>query len=123
VIVVSDTSVILNLCLLGHQDILPSLYEQIITPPEVVAEFTRLARCDRRFIGLQFPTFIAIQSAVGIPLALHTSRLHAGEFAALALATDLTKRPRIGRRGAQVQFLRIRGFLRGWGFVSWPDCR
>jgi hypothetical protein len=37
--------------------------------------------------------------------------------------TDLTKRPRICRRGEQVQFLQIRGFVRPSGFVSFPGRR
>jgi hypothetical protein len=46
VIVVTDTSVILNHCLLGLQDLLPTLFEKTHAPRTVLDEFARLANID-----------------------------------------------------------------------------
>jgi len=53
--VVSDTSVILNLCFLGHEELLTKLFGEVLSPPEVAAEFENLAASDPRFRGLIFP--------------------------------------------------------------------
>lgn len=57
-IVVSDTSVILNLCFLGQEGLLSQLFGTVVAPPQVEAEFVRLASMDARFHGLVFPAFI-----------------------------------------------------------------
>ncbi|MDH4477432.1 MAG: DUF3368 domain-containing protein [Verrucomicrobiaceae bacterium] len=89
-IVVTDTSVILNLCAIGQQHLLRDLYHQVLAPSMVIAEFRRLALADNRFLGLEFPSWIG-ESA---PSALHPSlsdfqRLHEGEVAALSLALEV----------------------------------
>jgi uncharacterized protein len=91
VIVVTDTSVILNLCAIGQQHLLRELYHQVLAPSMVIAEFRRLALADNRFLGLEFPSWIG-ESA---PRALHSSlsdsqRLHEGEVAALSLALEVS---------------------------------
>jgi uncharacterized protein len=58
VIVVTDTSVILNLCLIRQEVLLTTLFERVLAPHQVVAEFQRLATIDQRFKGLVFPSFI-----------------------------------------------------------------
>jgi predicted nucleic acid-binding protein len=89
VIVVTDTSVVLNLCLIGREYLLPPLFGTIIAPAAVVAEFERLAAADRRFRGLLFPAFIEQSGPEGIlPSLLAMSRLQAGEIAALSLAVE-----------------------------------
>ena len=45
-IVVTDTSVILNLCLLRQENLLVSLFATVLAPTQVVAEFQRLAAAD-----------------------------------------------------------------------------
>ena len=41
-IVVADTSVILNLCRIRHERLLPQLFGRIVVPEEVATEFNRL---------------------------------------------------------------------------------
>lgn len=88
-IVVTDTSVILNLCLLGEEAILPALYRSISAPEIVANEFNRLVLSDPRFRGLVFPDFIERASPSRIlPELLSTRRLDAGEIAAISLAVE-----------------------------------
>lgn len=86
-IVVSDTSVILNLCLIGLEELLPELFGTIVAPSDVVFEFDRLAQTDRRFHDLVFPSFVE-RSKPGpiLPSLTAIKRLQAGEIAALSLA-------------------------------------
>lgn len=88
-IVVTDTSVILNLCLIGRENLLPSLFGAIVAPAAVVIEFERLAALDWRFRGLLFPAFIEQSGPGGIlPSLVAMKRLQAGEIAALSLAVQ-----------------------------------
>lgn len=87
--VVTDTSVVLNLCLVGQQDLLRHLYGSILAPPMVVVEFQRLASVDPRFQGLAFPDFIEKAAPLRLlPSLASSSRLQAGEVAALSLAVE-----------------------------------
>lgn len=88
-IVVTDTSVILNLCLLGLQETLPALFGEVHAPPAVREEFLRLARVDPRFAALDFPSFIHIHAPDAIHPLLLTPRLHRGECEALSLAVEI----------------------------------
>ncbi len=88
-IVVTDTSVVLNLCLLGHDGLLPTLFGVVLAPSQVKAEFIRLAASDARFLGLSFPASIQIAGPPVIPAELlRNRRLHAGEIEAIALAVQ-----------------------------------
>lgn len=85
--VVTDTSVVLNLCLIGQENLLPLLFGSILAPAAVVAEFERLATEDLRFQGLPFPAFIEqSEPSDSLPSLVQTKRLQAGEIAALSLA-------------------------------------
>ena len=87
--VVADTSVILNLCFLGLQELLPPLFGTVLAPTQVELEFQRLAASDPRFEGLLFPSFIECMTPTARPLALaNTPALHLGEIAALTLAVE-----------------------------------
>jgi len=90
VIVVADTSVVLNLCFLGLDRLLPLLFGEVCAPTEVESEFLRLAGEDARFEGLEFPKAIVIEKpqATGHRWA-HSPSLHPGEIAALSLALEL----------------------------------
>ena len=89
-IVVADTSIILNLCFLGQEELLRLLFGVVFAPPQVEAEFLRLARVDSRFQGLVFPSFIQRQSSQPKSyLWANSPALHAGEIAALSLALEL----------------------------------
>ena len=88
-IVVTDTSVILNLCFLKQDALLKSLFGSILAPREVKYEFQRLAKADSRFKGLVFPDFIEIVDFERmVPALQNTQRLHAGECAAISLAVE-----------------------------------
>lgn len=89
-IVVSDTSVILNLCFLGQEALLSQLFGMVYAPPQVEAEFARLAMTDARFRGLVFPDFIqrCLPKTTNHAWA-QSPVLHGGEVAALALALEL----------------------------------
>jgi uncharacterized protein len=89
VIVVTDTSVILNLCLIDQENLLPRLFGTIVAPDAIVNEFERLARVDPRFRGLLFPDFIEKSPPQAIlPSLISMRRLQAGEIAALSLAVQ-----------------------------------
>lgn len=42
-IVVADTSVLLNLCRVGQGSLFQNLFREVVIPPEVAADFGRLA--------------------------------------------------------------------------------
>lgn len=89
-IVVADTSVILNLCFLRQEALLQTLFGTVHAPLQVEQEFLRLASLDPRFQGLQFPAFI--QRTAPQTTAHDWAQspvLHAGEIAALSLALEL----------------------------------
>lgn len=89
-IVVADTSVILNLCFLRQESLLPALFGTVHAPPEVEAEFLRLAAVDTRFMGQEFPSYIqrTAPRTKAHPWA-ESPVLHVGEIAALSLALEL----------------------------------
>lgn len=88
-IVVTDTSVVLNLTWLREGRLLAALFGSVLAPPAVRAEFERLALADHRFRGLRFPDFIILESPTSLPDALTANEdLDAGEIAALALALE-----------------------------------
>jgi uncharacterized protein len=89
VIVVTDTSVVLNLCFLRAEGLLPTFYAEVVAPPAVKREFERLATFDKRFQRLKFPSFIAVEEASTTPSELANAiDLDEGEIAALALAVE-----------------------------------
>jgi len=117
VIVVTDTSVILNLCLLRQESLLISLFGAVLAPTRVVAEFQRLAATDSRFQGLLFPDFIHQAAPVVVVKNLpNFSRLHGGETAALSLAVErgadaVLMDERAGRAAANALGLKTVGLL------------
>jgi predicted nucleic acid-binding protein len=89
VIVVTDTSVVLNLCRVGLERLLPDLFGEVLSPPSVAAEFQKLAALDQRFGGLLWPPFIRVVAPSGTALALRENhKLHSGEIEALSLAAE-----------------------------------
>ncbi len=89
-IVVADTSVILNLALVGQEELLAVLFHEVFVPPAVQSEFLRLAASRGRFAGLRLPAWVRVREPSVIPeaLALH-GELHPGETDALALALEI----------------------------------
>jgi len=89
VIVVADTSVILNLSCVRQAELLPRLFQDVIIPPEVAAEFQRLASQVPRFQNLALPSWLRQQSCSAVPDSLRAEALDLGETAALALALEI----------------------------------
>ncbi len=116
-IVVTDTSVVLNLCWLGLESLLPAIYEDVLAPEQVRQEFERKAVTDPRFVGLRFPFFIAIENTTVIPAALTDNPdLDPGEIAAIALAlargiSDVLIDESSGRAAAISLGLHVTGLL------------
>ena len=89
-IVVADTSVILNLCCVSQQDLLPPLFGDVFIPPEVREEFERAVRHYPRFAGLALPSWLREKPTLSTPNSLRRiPGLDAGETAAIALALEL----------------------------------
>ena len=85
----TDTSVVLNLCLRHREELLAALYREVLAPDEVRAEFQRLAATDPPFRGLCFSHVVTVASPIAIPGSLRSNpALDAGEIAALALALE-----------------------------------
>jgi uncharacterized protein len=116
VIVVADTSVLLNLCRIEQVDLLRALFAEIVIPPEVASEFARLAAVSARFHGLVLPAWIRQQPTTASRTMPGGLPLHAGEIAALSLAMELRADAilideRSGHAAAQILGLKAIGLL------------
>jgi predicted nucleic acid-binding protein len=90
VIVVADTSVLIDLCRIGHGRLLKRLFQEVVIPPEVAAESVHLAVTVPRFAGLVLPDGIRRQSPAALsPVICAAKGLDAGEAAALPLAVEI----------------------------------
>ena len=88
-LVVSDTSVLLNLCRVSAEGLLPELFGEVWVPPAVAAEFSRLAGNRARFQGLVLPAWVRISSAVQVSGEVRACPdLDSGETEALSLALE-----------------------------------
>jgi predicted nucleic acid-binding protein len=85
VIVVADTSVILNLCCIQHEHLLQALFGRVLIPNEVASEFTRLAGTDKRFANLTLPLWTETLAAPPPSREVLDAKLDTGETAAIAL--------------------------------------
>ncbi len=89
-IVVADTSVLVNLCRVGYGHLFRLLFHEVVIPPEVAAEFARLVSTSPRFAGLILPEGIRCQPVTMVPDLLRSAAgIDAGEIAALALAVEI----------------------------------
>ena len=89
-IVVADTSVLINLCRIQRTDLLRELFREVFTPPAVAAEFFSLTRRNPRFSHLALPAWVQERAAQTISSELSdVSHLDAGEAAAIALALEI----------------------------------
>ena len=85
-IVVADTSVILNLSKIEQARLLQQLFKRVLIPQTVAAEFIRLSETKGRFAGLIIPGWIEIlPSPESFPHEVVKAGLDAGESAAIAL--------------------------------------
>ena len=88
-IVVADTSVILNLCRVQHEHLLQQLFKRVLIPAEVAGEFARLTKIQKRFSGLVLPNWIEILPAPkSFPTEVIEAQLDIGESAAIALCLN-----------------------------------
>ena len=88
-IVVADTSVILNLCRVQHEHLLQQLFQRVLIPSQVADEFTRLVKVPQRFFGLALPEWIEILSVTqAYPPEVVQANLDSGESAAIALCLN-----------------------------------
>ncbi|HZF00963.1 MAG TPA: DUF3368 domain-containing protein [Methylomirabilota bacterium] len=116
-IVVADTSVILNLCRIQHEHLLQQLFHRVLIPTEVADEFVHLTKVQKRFSGLVLPDWIEILSAPkSYPVEAVEVELDAGEAAAIALflkqrADALLIDEKIGRKVAIRLGVRTVGIL------------
>jgi predicted nucleic acid-binding protein len=91
VIVVADTSVLLNLGYIGQLELLRSLFQTVLIPTEVAHEFRRAVAKLDRFGNLVLPAWIREQSPSHISIRLSsTSGLDPGERNAIALALEIS---------------------------------
>jgi predicted nucleic acid-binding protein len=88
VIVVADTSVLLNLCCIRRENLLQRVFREVVVPEEVADEFDALAREDERFVGLRIPEWVSVRRTKG-RADLGGMDLDCGERAALSLALEL----------------------------------
>jgi uncharacterized protein len=90
VIVVADTSVILNLVRVGHDRLLQKIYREVWIPTKMAEEFRWQVSANPRFHGLFLPDWLQIHDPMAIPENLRDNdRLDPGECAALALAVEI----------------------------------
>lgn len=89
-VVVADTSVLLNLCRVQLDSLLPKLFGEVWIPPAVEKEFQRHCVAHIRFQGLSLPPWVRLSGAVNIPPEVSACpNIDPGETEALALALQL----------------------------------
>lgn len=86
-LVVADSSPLIVLINIGHIDVLPSLFGQVVIPPEVSAELNQAKRPDAvRRLMVARPVWLLERAASQIE---SIPSLHVGESAAISLAQEL----------------------------------
>jgi predicted nucleic acid-binding protein len=86
-LVIADASPLVGLVKIGHADVLPALFGEVIIPPKVAEELTRPARPDEvRAFMASAPPWLSVRAPTHLePIA----DLDAGELEAISLATEL----------------------------------
>jgi predicted nucleic acid-binding protein len=116
VIVVSDTSPLRYLILIGHAEVLPQLYGTVICPPEVISECLHAnAPAAVRDWASSPPEWLQVMTASAQNFG-ELQRLDLGEAAAIRLACDqhadmVLIDERKGRRIAMALGFRVAGIL------------
>ncbi len=89
-IVVADTSVLLNLTLVGQVQLLQQLFGSVCIPEAVRREFERLSASAGRFSGLELPEWIQIHEVRDLSTAESMNKLlDPGETEAICLALEM----------------------------------
>lgn len=118
-IVVSDTSPLSGLAIVGRLSLLKVLYGQVVIPPAVAAELRRGGQDDPRISQVLTVAWLVVKDANDRTLVNElqtTYRLDKGESEAIALALELRAAgllidERLGRRQASRLGLPITGLL------------
>lgn len=117
-LVVADTSVLVNLAMVCQAHLLQELFGTVMAPAAVCREFGRLVAEEPRFSAAIWPNWVAVKQPSRIPDALLAwpRRLHAGETEAIALAIEvgadiLLVDEGAGRAAAQAHGLAITGLV------------
>lgn len=116
-VIVSNTSPISNLIIIGEISLLQQIYPKILIPPAVHTELTRLPILQPTGTALIRTGWLEIQTPTQLKL-LHTlnQTLDPGEAEAIALAVELSANrllidERLGRSVAASYGLNLRGLL------------
>lgn len=89
-VVVADTSVLLNLCRVQLAWLLPRLFGEVWIPPAVEREFQRHSLAHPRFQGMTLPEWLRLSDPISIPPEVSACpNMDPGETEALALALQL----------------------------------
>jgi uncharacterized protein len=115
-IVISDTSPILNLSLIGRLELLVSLYEQVFIPPAVYRELTRSDVAPPLIEGASCAWLVVEPAQDRSRVAQLREDLDPGEAEAIALALEkradlILLDERLGRQVAMALGLRVTGLL------------
>jgi predicted nucleic acid-binding protein len=115
--IVSNTSPISNLILIGEMVLLQQIYSKVLIPPAVHSELTRLPILQPTILSLLGEGWLEIQAPTNLQLLQVLSQtLDPGEAEAIALAVGLNADrllidERLGRRIAASYGLKLRGLL------------
>jgi predicted nucleic acid-binding protein len=116
-IIVSNTSPLSNLIIIGETSLLQQIYPKILIPPAVHSELTRLPTLQPTMISLLDAGWLEIQSPINSQLLDTLNQtLDPGEAEAIALAVELSADrllidERLGRSIAAGYGLKLRGLL------------
>jgi hypothetical protein len=89
-VVVADTSVLLNICRIRQEQLLPALFHEVWIPLAVRDEFNRHAQTTARFRGLILPGWIKVSAPLTIAAEVTACPdLDAGESEALTLSLQM----------------------------------
>jgi uncharacterized protein len=117
VIVVADTTILLNLRAIGRDSLLQQMFGVVLVPPEVRQEFEHAVQAMPRFAGLTFPLWVSVKpGSVQVPALRADPGLDPGELAALELAVEIMADVVLldeahGRKAAVRVGLRVFGLL------------
>jgi len=116
-VIVSNTSPISNLTIVGEISLLQQIYPKILIPPAVHSELTRLPILQPAMLSLLDAGWLEIQSPTNLQLLYTLNQiLDPGEAEAITLAVELSADrllidERIGRNIAASYGLKLRGLL------------
>ena len=118
-IVVSDTSPLCNLAIIGDLFLLQQIYERVLIPPSVADELARGGEDDDRIVGVLSLDWIEVRQPTNLQQITkleNDNNLDRGEAEAIVLALELGADEllideRLGRREATRLGLSITGLL------------